>query len=323
MAKPKIAIFYGDKRNNGDYDNGVWMDILKIPFIEKIDQAEPYDILIHTMWLESVGWHKEIKSRWPNKILIGLSDHPLSTHISKMPPQQQIEYINDLEYLDGIMALTEEERQWYQIAAPSVPVIKAGLPFPFEAYEKNYGQFVNSEKKFIGLGVGASDNDRNFITSLLVFNRLKLDFPEIQGVFLSIPDNLLNKVVPLADFGEDIYIHQREGMGGFYDVLSQCKFVINMADRNTPGRLQGEAAFFGVPVIGSNRLELQNELFPTLAISPYSAEQAYELSKALLAGTHANTAVVELAQKRLQQYNYRRSKKKFFDLLEEVERRRG
>lgn len=323
MVKQKIAIYYGDKRNNGDYDNGVWMDILQIPFIEKIEQAEAYDVIIHTMWLDAVGWHREIKSRWPSKILIGLSDHPLSTHISKMPPQQQLEYIKDLEYLDGIMALTEEERQWYQIAAPSVPVIKAGLPFPFESYEEKYGQFVGSEKKFIGLGVGASDNDRNFITSLTVFNRLKLDFPEIQGVFLSIPDNLLNKVVPLADFGQDIFIHQREGMGGFYDVLSQCHFVLAMADRNTPGRIQGEAAFFEVPVIGSNRLELQNELFPYLAVAPYEAETAFEKATEIIKTPYIVDNIVISARQKLEKYNYKKSKKKFLDLLKEIEKRRG
>lgn len=326
VKKLKIAQYFGDKRNNGDYDNGVWMDILNVPFLAKIEEAKDYDVVIRTLWLDAIGWSKEIKQRYPNVIQIGLSDHPLSTHISKVSPQQQIEYIDDLSYLDGLMALTEEEREWYTVAVPSIPVIKAGLPFPFESYQKQYGQFIGSEKKYIGLGVGASDNDRNFITSLTVFARLKIDHPEIQGVFLSVPENLLNRVVPLADSVPDVFIHTREGMGGFYDVLSQCKFVINMADRNTPGRLQGEAAFFGVPVIGSNRLELQEELFPLLSVSPYSAESAYELGSELLDENSRffhNGDVTEFARKKLEKYNYRRSKKKFFDLVEEVERRRG
>lgn len=327
MAKKlRIAQFYGDKRNNGDYDNGVWMDILKIPFLAKIEEARDYDVIIRTLWLESIGWSKEIKNKFPNVIQIGLSDHPLSTHISKVNPQQQVQYIEDLSHLDGLMALTEEERDWYSVAVPSIPVIKAGLPFPFESYQEKYGKYVGSEKKYIGLGVGASDNDRNFITSLTVFARLKLDFPDIQGVFLSIPDNLMKQVVPLADAVPDVFIHEREGMEGFYDVLSQCKFIINMADRNTPGRLQGEAAFFEVPVIGSNRLELQNELFPLLTVSPYSAGTAYGLAAELLSDSPRlfhNGDIKDYARKKLERYNYRRSKKKFFDLVEEVERRRG
>lgn len=321
MGKLNAMFFYGDKLNSGQYDNGVWMDILKVPFFEKIDQAEPYDVILRTLWLESVGWSKEIKTRWPQKTLIGLIDHPLSTHVSKMPPQQQVEFIADLEYLDGIMTLTEEERQWYQTAVPSKPVVKAGLPFPFEAYTEKYGALINSPKKYIGLGVGAADNDRNFITSFIIFQRLKLEFPELQGVFMSIPDNLLHRIVPLCDAAPDLYIHEREGMGQFYDVLSQCQFVINMADRNTPGRLQGEAAFFGVPVIGSNRLELQNELFPSLAVSPFEAQKAYENAKGLL--TNPDSKLIIYAQKKLQRYNYKNSRKIFFNLLEEIEQRRG
>lgn len=318
MAKAKIGFFYGDKRNTGQYDNGVWMDILQVPFLERIDDARDFDIIIRTLWLESVGWSKAIRDKFPHIIQIGLSDHPLSTHISKMPPQQQIAYIQDLDYVDGIMALTEEERQWYQTAVPSKPVIKAGLPFPFESYEKNYADLKGKERRFIGLGVGAADNDRNFITSLIVFKRLKLEYPDIQGLFLSIPSNLLNKVVPLADASEDVFIHEREDMASFYDVLAECKFVINMADRNTPGRIQGEAAFFDVPVIGSNRLELQNELFPTLSVSPYSAEDALQAARTLL-DVADHTKLTEYAQKKLRAYTYAKSKKKFFKLLKEIE----
>lgn len=322
MAKRSIAMFYGDKPNRGDYDNGIWQHILGVPFLAKIDQAEPYDIILRTLWLESTGWSKEIKSRWPHKTLIGLIDHPLSTHISKLPPMQQVEFLQDLEYVDGIMALTEEERQWYQTAVPSKPVIKAGLPFPFESYTKRFASIVDSEKKWIGLGVGASDNDRNFITSLIIFQRLKLEYPDIKGVFMSIPSNLLHRVVPLADSVPDVYIHEREDMAQFYDVLSQCQFVINMADRNTPGRLQGEAAFLGVPVIGSNRLELQNELFPSLSVSPFEAEDAVKLGKFLLDNPD-QSALIANARKRLKKYNYRASKKKFTDLVKEIESRRG
>ncbi len=71
MAKLKTAIFYGDKRNIGDYDNGIWMDILGIPFLEKLEQAGDYDVIIRTLWLESIGWSQEIRKRFPHVIQIG------------------------------------------------------------------------------------------------------------------------------------------------------------------------------------------------------------------------------------------------------------
>lgn len=311
-------MYFGDKRNTGQYDNGVWMDILKIPFLQSVDDAKDYDIVLRTMWMDAIGWSQEIRKRFPHIIQIGLSDHPLSTHISKLNPEQQAAFIKDLEYLDGIIALTEEERQWYRLAAPSKLVIKGGLPFPFETYEKHYGEWRNSEKKFIGLGVGASDNDRNFVSSFLVFRYLKYMYPDIQGVYLSLPSYLLAPTAVYADMGKDIFLHERNGMGEFYDILSQCKFVINLADRNTPGRLQGEAAFFGVPVIGSNRLELQNELFPDLAVTPYEVEKAANLGSFLLDNPETGKELADQAYNKLKKYNYRASKRKFNLLVRKI-----
>lgn len=313
-----MAIFYGDKQNQGQYDNGVWMDILDIPYLSKIEEAGLYKTIIRTLWLESTGWSREIKNRYPHVTLIGLSDHPLSTHISRLPANQQHAYISDLEYLDGIMALTEEERQWYSIAVPSKPVERVGLPFPFESYEAKYGALRNSEKRFIGLGVGASDNDRNFVSNLMAFRYLQLHNPDLVGVFLSIPKQLMPYVIYWADQVENVFIQEREDMPEFYDVLSQCQFVINLADRNTPGRIQGEAAFFEVPVIGSDRLELQRELFPSLAVTPFAIENVVRNGQALL-DDPTNAAVLgKLAHKRLEKYSYKHSKERFEKLLSRI-----
>lgn len=318
MSKLKIAQYYGDKPNRGDYDNGCWQAVLDIPFLQKIEEAEQYDVILRTLWLDAIGWSKEIRKRFPHVIQIGLSDHPLSTHISKLKPEQQVAYLSDLQYLDGIMALTEEERQWYQVAVPSKPVIKGGLPFPFESYEKRFGAFVGSEKKYIGLGVGASDNDRNFVSSAMVFAKLRMSYPDLEGVFLSLPSHLIAPTNVYADAIPGIKLHERVGMEAFYDLLSQCKFVINLADRNTPGRIQGEAAFFGVPVIGSNRLELQTELFPKLATSPYSLEDVENLAIGLLEDPFSGDELAAIAKKKLEAYNYRKSKARFNKLLKEI-----
>ena len=315
----ELGIFYGDKRNIGDFDNGVWMDILDIPFLQKIEEAQFYKTVIRTLWLEATGWSKEIRNRYPHVKQIGLSDHPISTHISRLSAEQVTRYISDLQYLDAIMVLTEEERQWYSVAVPSKPVVRVGLPFPVESYEKRFGKYRDSKKSMIGLGVGASDNDRNFISSLLVFRKLQLNNPDLQGVFLSIPKQLMRQCAVLADQVENVYIHERENMDSFYDMLSQCQFVINLADRNTPGRLQGESAFFEIPCIGSNRLELQNELWPDFAVSPFELEKAVERCQWVIDNPMAADALASTAHETLvKNYDYDVSRKKFEDILKKV-----
>lgn len=315
----ELAMFYGDKPNYGSYDNGIWQDILDIPFLANIEEAGLYRTIIRTLWLESTGWSKEIKTRFPHVRLIGLSDHPLSTHISRLPANQQHAYISDLEYLDGIMALTREERQWYSVAVPSKPVEYVGLPFPFESYESKYGNLRSNEKEYIGLGVGAADNDRNFVSNLMAFRKLQLQNPDIVGVFLSVPEQLLPYCVYWADKIPNVFVQEREDMPEFYDTLSRCKFVINLADRNTPGRIQGEGAFFGVPVIGSDRLELQNELYPTLATNPYAIEDVVNAAQMLLDQPKEGERLTALAYKRLQHFNYKRSKERYDRLIERIE----
>lgn len=319
-AVGELAIYYGDKENKGDYDNGVWMNLLDIPFISNIEEAGLYKTVIRTLWLEASGWSKEIRNKFPHVKQIGLSDHPLSTHVSRLGAERQYAYLSDLQYLDGLMALTEEERQFYQTVLPHIPVMRVGLPFPVESYETRYGHLRNSEKKYIGLGVGASDNDRNFVSNLMAFRKLQLNNPDLAGVFLSIPDQLLPYCSYWADRVPNVYIHQRTEMGEYYDLLSQCKFVYNLTDRNTPGRLQGEAAFFEIPVIGSNRLELQEELFPTLSLKPFQIEDAVTSGQWLLNNPDKAAEIAKKAHSKLvKHYNYKVSKQKFNDLLAKTE----
>ncbi len=312
-AVGELAIFYGDKENTGQYDNGVWMHLLDIPWITKLEEAGLYKTVIRTLLVEASGWSKEIRNRFPHVKQIGLIDHPLSAHISRLSADKQYAFLSDLQYLDGIMTLTEEEREFYQTAVPSIPVVRVGLPFPFETYETKYGHFRESEKDLIGLGVGASDNDRNFVSNILAFQKLQLNNPDLKGVFLSIPSHLIPYCAYWADRVDNLYIHQRVDMGEYYEMLSRCKFVINLTDRNTPGRLQGEGAFFGVPVIGSNRLELQEELFPTLSVKPYELEKVVTLGQQLL--DSPSTELLEYAYNKLQNYNYEQSLERFNTLV--------
>lgn len=314
-----LAIFYGDKRNDGQYDNGIWMDILDIPFLKSIEETREYYTVIRTLWIDAIGWSKEIRNRYPEVVQIGLSDHPLSTHISRLPAEKQFAYISDLQYLDGIMALTEEEKSWYQGAVPSIPVIKAGLPFPVEKYETKYGHLRDSKREIIGLGVGAADNDRNFITNLLVFRELRRRNPNLVGVFLSIPHQLIPYCTYMADNFDGVYIHKREDMESYMAWLAKCKLVISMADRNTPGRIQGEAAFFKIPVVGSNRLELQNELFGDYACSPFDVEMAVSYAQSILDNPEVAEWEADAAYNKLVlNYDYAPSKKRFEDFLAKI-----
>jgi hypothetical protein len=324
MVKRAIAdlgFFYGDKPNYGNsFDNGIWMHVLDIPWLTRIEESSLYKTIIRTLWQESAvqQWSQTIKTRYPHVRLIGLEDHP-TTQIQTWHPRAQKAYIDDIQYLDGIMALTRESEQWYKIVAPSVPVEYVGLPFPFDGYEKKYGHFISQEREYIGLGVGAADNDRNFVSNLAVFRRLQLDNPDLTGLFLSIPHQLMQYCMYWADQIPNVFIHQRTEMGEFYEMLTRCKLVLNLADRNTPGRIQGEAAFFGIPVVGSNRLELQNLLWPGYSVSPYALEDAVRASEAILEDANKVREACFKAREGLEEFNYENSRARFQNLMKRID----
>jgi glycosyltransferase involved in cell wall biosynthesis len=108
-------------------------------------------------------------------------------------------------------------------------------------------------------------------------------------------------------------------MDDFYEMLSRCKFVISLADRNTPGRIQGEAAFFDIPVIGSDRAELQRELFPSFAVSPYAIEQVVDHGQWILDNPEAAKELASEGHYRLvTEYNYEQSRARFNNLLARI-----
>jgi hypothetical protein len=315
----EMAMYFGDKNNTGQYDNGVWLDLLQIPFLQDINEAGFFRTIIRTLWIESSGWSKTIKNKWPQLTLIGLSDHPLGSHISRLPADKQYAYLSDLEYLDGLMAHTYEQEQFYKTVIPSKPVVRVGLPFPVENYEKNYGSLRESPREYIGLGVGAADNDRNFISNLLVFQTLRLKNPNLQGVFLSVPHQLMPYCTYMADKFEGVYVHKRTSMNEYLDVLSRCKMVISLPDRNTPGRLQGEAAFLKIPVVGSDMLELQNELYPDLSVEPFSLQDAIERAEHVLEDPEWSEKISQDAYDiLLREYNYEKSRERFDSLLAQI-----
>jgi hypothetical protein len=153
----------------------------------------------------------------------------------------------------------------------------------------------------------------------MAFRYLQLKNPDIVGVFLSVPKQLLPYCVYWADRLDNVFIQEREDMPEFYEALSRCKFVINLADRNTPGRIQGEGAFFEVPVIGSDRLELQNILFPTLKASPFALKEVVDAGQYLLDNPQAGIELAKAARKKLERFNYAKSKDRFNNLVKRIE----
>jgi hypothetical protein len=71
-------------------------------------------------------------------------------------------------------------------------------------------------------------------------------------------------------------------------------------------------------VIGSDRLELQTELYPELAVKPYELAKTLALAEVLLKDPEYGELVANKAKDKLKHYNYKASRRKFNALLKEI-----
>ena len=87
----------------------------------------------------------------------------------------------------------------------------------------------------------------------------------------------------------------------------------------TPAATTMISAFFNIPVVGSERLELQRELFPETSVSPFALQDAVEKATALLESTEWAAKVGQEAHDALvTNYDYEKSLERFNLLLSKV-----
>jgi hypothetical protein len=350
LKAPIVALQFGDGPNDGRgrgeafgmYDNGVWENVLNIEFTPNHGPRNPdgikaieghalwlrdrkVDAVIWTLWMGAAPWMQRLKTMVPNLKIIALTDHPLNVDILVTEPGRSGAYVNSIEHADAVMVLTPREASFYGGIHPNVHYV--GLPFPHGGYE--YLRMVRTDplpKKdvVIGLSVGGPEWcawDRNILTTMYAFRHVaraaEARGVKVRGVWLSVTLKPGNATRKMMEATPDTVIQQRSDMQTYLKTLQSCDFVISNIVRDTPGRLVGEAAFFGVPCVGSHSLSLQSELFPTLSHDPFDIVSTVEKSLSLI-HDGVPPSLIENAQRGLAEYGFPRSREKFRDVLGSV-----
>ena len=270
------------------------------------------DVLIVTMWdtyigdcggIKDLGGIEVLKEICPNMKIIGLVDHPLTVDLttkfgSNYQNMKLIKsYTDALPLFDAVMVLTAKEYGFYKGFNPNTHYI--GLPFPIEGMEKFTTDSIRPEKApadiWVGLSVGgpaACRWDRNYQSTLETFKLAKKLIADrgrsnlaksVRGIMLSWTEQTDRDIIRfIKENYEDVNLQMRSDMGTYLAFLQSCDVCLSNIVRDTPGRLVGECAHFGVPLIGSYTLDLQQHLFPKLSIDPYDICDGAELLAQLI-----------------------------------------
>lgn len=298
-------------------------------------------VLIYTLWFNAPPVVEIKRFGPPGLKVLGLTDHPLNVDIlmSDLASARAstVRYVQNLRALDAVLVLTPREIGFYGGLHKNVHHV--GLPFPHSGYERlrlprpepwrGIGGFLaggvkQTRKVRIGLGVGGPGWawwDRNYLTTAFAYRAIQqvlaTEGIEVEGVWLSVGYDDNSPAMPLLKGTDGTTIQRRTDMETYLATLQSCDVVLSNIVRDTPGRLVGECAFFGVPCVGSNSLSLQGELFPSLSHDPFDIASTVETALGLI--RHGpQGSLMENALQGLKEYGFERSREKFLDVLESL-----
>lgn len=334
--------------------------IPRVPLQKKLSDNEiglwlrsnDIDVLICTMWdtyigdcagTKPLGGIEAIKEVVPDIKIIGLVDHPMTVDVTTkfgadhMNMKLIKSYVDALSEFDALMVLTEKEVPFYQ--AFNVNTHFVGLPFPSEGMGKFTSHSLRPEKQsddiWVGLSVGGPAGvrwDRNYLCTLEAFKLAKeivserYEEPELaskmKGVMLSFTEQDDRDISRFfKENYEDVFIQMRTDMKTYLEFLQSCDCVISNIVRDTPGRLVGECAHFGIPLVGSHTLDMQERCYPDLAVDPYDiCSTAGKLAEIIAGKVDSETIglIKSKAKRELAEFEYEASLLKFRKVLDSI-----
>jgi hypothetical protein len=105
--------------------------------------------------------------------------------------------------------------------------------------------------------------------------------------------------------------------------LMKDKIVYDPNPFHTYGRNGVEAACWGVPIVGSNRVFSYNKLFPEFACDPYDFKATMEKFDFIMNNPEEVKKIMARAYKEVEWFNYENSKKRFLDAFDIAIKRGG
>jgi len=309
--------------SGADFDNGIWEHVLNVPRVplelKMSDQQialwlknNNIDVLTCTMWGTFIAGSNKpergvrtLKDEYPELKVVGIVDEPLMVDVCSRFGGNSYNmdiskgYANGLKDFDAILTICPHEVQFYKSFNPKTEYI--GLPFPDKTYVNQIRREPRAEKKdqiWIGLGVGGNAFtrwERNYLVALEAFDLAvqkvgefdRITSKKMKGILLSWTEkNSYDVVTFIKDNYPNVMLQMRSNMSDYLHFLQSCNCVVSPIVRDTPGRIVGECAFFGVPIFGSNIPSLQSQLYPNdWTLSPWDVEgYANQIVKCVIGG---------------------------------------
>lgn len=316
LDESKIGLLYNNKIENCISDKGLWVDIL-----DKVDndvitnydnsKLKLVDILCIIYDFSMVGKITEMKHKNNKQKIVLLLGFNIYPDLFSLSIENQIKVINDIKVADGILTTGLPEKQYFKYINEKIEWV--GIPF----VRDNIDSFkCEKEKDLICISVGdiCEHNYNNHISCLNVIEKVRENINDnIRYTILSKINDSDKKLIQNT-FNSYIDI-PNNNITDYYNIISKSSLLINLSVNYTFGRIVGESALLNTPCMGSDRVDLQNLLFPQIKFDVFNIDGLYSLLKYIYRNPNYYKSIINYAQCRIADYNVKVIKRRFFDSI--------
>jgi len=273
--------FRGDK--GADYY--CYHDIKNLSHKEHMDIFDKYDVWIYPVFPEYFDLLKSIRTDYKGKIL-GITD--IQSHVlSYWSMDELYNFVESINCYDAVMCTNMDEVSTFKgcLEKPDICAYTGWSMYSDKLHKPYLKQSDARDTNLISVSISnPGDFNRDLLTNIAAYKKLKKKFPDIQGFMYYVTPNKmqgLRKVIDKMD-AKDFKLVPELTYTQAIEYLSKAYMAIHLYTFKVVGRLAQDCAALGVPMVGTVA-NLPNRLcFPETSVNDYEVDEAVEIASRLL-----------------------------------------
>lgn len=261
-----------------------WFNELKD--MKDISFLKRYTHMFINVYPEYFHLLKRIKTEMPELKVYGITD--IQTHVLAWWSLADVKlFVESIRLYDAIFCTNADEVSTFQGCLDD-PKLCQYTSWPTYFEYTHYSNIIDPNKKdknLVALGISnPGDFNRDILTNLAVWKKLKKRFPELKAFMYYVTPNKKQQLLELFDLydAKDILLVDELGYDDAIRYLSQAYLAIHMYTFKVVGRFAQDCAALGIPLIGTVA-NLPNRIcFPSLSVKDYDVDNAVELATEIL-----------------------------------------
>jgi len=292
-------------------------DLKDIPDAQLSQILRQYDYFIYPVYPEYFDLLARIKPNF-NGTVIGVTD--IQTHqLAYWSIDVLHKFVKSLRLYDYIMCTNIDEVDTFRIALDNHSKC-AYTGWSMYPEQLHYPHIKEDRTKHNGICVCINNPgsfNRDLLTNLEVYKRLKKLFPEIKGWMYYITPNkkdALRKIID--DVGaKDFELVDELPYKDAIEYLSNAYMAIHLYTFKVVGRLAQDCAALGIPMVGTIANFPNRMCFPETSVKDYYVSGAVEIAARLMKDKYFYSKVVNQSIEASRFYNLENTQKRIWALL--------